>query len=243
MPGDVDCGGTINMRDVILLLQAAADVPVSAQCLGLAGVDCTGGVDATDVLVLIEFLENIPYHLPDGCPPLGSPTPSPTPVPTLEPTQTATPTPGVTPMPSGINHCALAMVAYQLDTAESLNGEESCTPGAGTAYDCVFNGGGYSAACTASSSDFPNYSCVFDSTVGDCLPDAGAPEYQCFDDSAHVVECLPTHAGYAWYDCAVSGDDVTCTSAAPTPDFACRRDGAVFSCLALASATPTAPPG
>ncbi len=123
MPGDVDCGGTVNMRDVILLLQAAANVPVLVPCLQLAGVDCTGGVDAADALVLLEFLENIPYHLPDGCPPLGSPTP------------------GVAPIPAGINHCELAMVAYEMDTAESLNGEESCAPSAGTAYDCVFSTG------------------------------------------------------------------------------------------------------
>lgn len=250
MPGDVDCDGTINMGDVLLLLKVIAHVPTLAACLALAGVDCTGGVDAADVLVLLEFIEGIPYHLPDGCPSLGSPTPAPTPLETPTPTPTATleptetPTPAITPVPLGINHCEFAMIAYHLDTNESLDGFEHCTPGAGTAYDCAFSADGYSAACTASSSDFPNYSCSFiDSNFGDCVPDAGAPEYQCFDNGAHMVECLPTHTGYAWYDCAVSGDDVTCTSVAPTPNFACRHEGIEFSCLALPPATPTTSPG
>ncbi len=243
LPGDVDCGGTINMGDVLLLLKVIAHVPTLA-CLALAGVDCTGGVDAADVLVLLEFIEGIPYHLPDGCPSLGSPTPAPTPQETPTPTPTATQTPGITPVPLGINHCEFAMIAYHLDTNESLDGFEHCTPGAGTAYGCDFSADGYSAACTASSSDFPNYSCSFvDSNFGDCVPDAGAPEYQCFDDGAHMVECLPTHTGYVWYDCVVSGDDVTCTSVAPAPNFACLHEGAEFSCLALAPTTPTASPG
>jgi len=250
LPGDVDCGGTINMGDVLLLLKVIAHVPTLAACLALAGVDCTGGIDAADALVLLEFIEGIPYHLPDGCPSLGSPTPAPTPLETPTPTPTATleptetPTPGITPVPLGINHCEFAMIAYHIDTNESLHGFEHCTPGAGTAYGCDFSADGYSAACTASSSDFPNYSCSFvDSNFGDCVPNAGAPEYQCFDNGAHMVECLPTHIGYAWYDCAVSGDDVTCTSVAPTPNFACRHEAAEFSCLALAPATPTASPG
>jgi hypothetical protein len=240
MPGDVDCGGTINMEDVILLLEAAANVPAFAPCMHLAGIDCTGGVDAADALVLLEFLENIPYRLPDGCPPLGSPAPSPT----LGPSKTPTPTPGVTPISAGINHCQLAMVAYQLDTAESMNGEESCTPVPGTAYDCAFSTADHKAVCGASPSDFPDYTCSFTSAgFADCLPSTEAPKYLCFDDGAHMVECLPTQAGYASYDCAVNGSDVTCTSDAPAPDFACRREGATFSCLALASATPTASPG
>jgi hypothetical protein len=241
MPGDVDCGGTINMKDVILLLEAAANVPAFAPCLQLAGVDCTGGVDAADALVLLEFLENIPYHLPDGCPPLGSPTPSPTTVPTLEPT--LTPTPGVTPIPAGINHCELAMVAYQMDTAESLNGEESCAPSAGTAYDCVFSTDDHKTVCVSSSTDFPDYTCSFYAGFADCVLDTGAPEYQCFNNGVHMVECLPAHAGYAWYDCALNGDDVTCTSVAPTPNFVCRHEGVKFSCLALAPSAPTASPG
>jgi hypothetical protein len=250
MPGDVDCDGTINMGDVLLVLKVIAHVPAIAACLSLAGVDCTGGVDAADALVLLEFIEGIPYHLPDGCPSFGSPTPAPTPLETPTPTPTATleptetPTPAITPVPLGINHCEFAMIAYHLDTNESLDGFEHCTPGAGTAYDCAFSADGYSAACTASSSDFPNYSCSFiDSNFGDCVPDAGAPEYQCFDNGAHMVECLPTHTGYAWYDCAVSGDDVTCTSVAPTPNFACRHEGIEFSCLALPPTTPTTSPG
>jgi hypothetical protein len=245
MPGDIDCGGTINMYDVIVLLKVAAHVAVVAPCLGVTGIDCIGGVDARDALILLEFLENIPYHLPDGCPPLGSRTPSPTPLPTLEPTQTATPTPtpGVTPIPAGINHCELAMVAYQLDTAESLNGDESCAPGGGTAYGCVFSTADHNAICLSSSSDFPDYTCSLAAGFADCIPNTGAPEYQCFDDGAHMVECLPTHIGYALYDCALSGDDVTCTSVASSPNFVCRREGAVFNCVPLAPPAPSASPG
>jgi hypothetical protein len=80
--GDVTCGGIINLADVLLLLEAAADVGTNAPCMHPTGIDCTGGVDATDALLLLEYIEGIEYFLPDGCPALGS-TPTPTPSPTV----------------------------------------------------------------------------------------------------------------------------------------------------------------
>jgi hypothetical protein len=237
--GDVTCGGIIDLADVLLLLEAAAHVGTGTACLHPPGIDCTGGVDAADVLLLLEYLEGIEYFLPDGCPALGS-TPTPTPSPTIPPS--VTPTPSPSPLPVGINHCELSIVAFHMATAQSLRGDTHCTPGAGTEYDCAFSDDGLSVTCTASTDDFPDYTCWFLEQFGDCVPDSGQPEYQCFDDGQNPIECLPTHTGYAAYECGVDGETVSCTAETPFPDFICRHQGVEFTCIGQADTTPAPTP-
>jgi hypothetical protein len=258
MPGDADCDLDVDSEDGILALMLAAQFHPDAPCLDFHGVNCQGLIDISDVLAILSFLGDIPFDLPDGCPALGIiVTPTPTAVPTPSPTPTETPpltdtpvptetpvptptstpttpasetaTPVVTPVAGGVHHCLLALVSYELNT-EQLDGAVSCTPAAGTSYDCDF--GNQVAGCVASSTAYPDYACSFLEGYAGCIPNAGDPEYQCYLNTPDVVECLPTHVGYATYNCGISGGTVTCTSEAPFPDFVCTKQTVDFDCVA-----------
>jgi hypothetical protein len=70
--GDVDCDLDSDLDDVVLVLSAAADIPVDAVCLGVAGdVDCDKDVDSTDALVMIRVLAGLSFEPPEGCLPVG----------------------------------------------------------------------------------------------------------------------------------------------------------------------------
>jgi hypothetical protein len=242
LPGDANCDGHIDSEDGILLLMRAANFDSFAPCLGLQGVNCQGLVDITDVLALLSFLGNIPFELPLGCPPLGivvTPVPTASPTPTVTPAPTETPvstptltsvsgTPTPTPIEKDANHCILALVAYQIDTA-LLDGEAHCTPAFGTSYTCYF--GSVNAVCV-SSTNYPDYTCSFATDFADCLPYSGNLEYQCFRNSPGAVECLPTELGYLSFDCAVLGGQVTCTSTPADSNFACTKQAVGFDCVA-----------
>lgn len=70
--GDTDCNGAVDALDILALLQYAAGTAESG-CIESGDVDCDGDADAVDALKIAQHLASLPYTLPPGCPPIGSP--------------------------------------------------------------------------------------------------------------------------------------------------------------------------
>lgn len=258
--GDTDCDGVIGDWDLLNVLLLAAGMEADADCIGVGGFDCSGEIDVGDILALVQYLGGIPRNLPPGCADLGSaPTPAPTTTPVVTPALTPTPTPVVTHAPTatpgastatpsetpaptptaggpatGIQHCFLAPIAYEITNWLVLDGVVECAPEGGVSYSCNFMSPGNQAVCESGSPEVaPSYDCYVWSTVphfGLCESLAGTPDYNCYSGEGSV-ECLPVHAGAPIYHCAVTGEVVACTTTASGhPDFECVREGAAFVC-------------
>ncbi len=72
--GDVDCSGSVDVTDAVLILRTVGGLPASADCLSQRGdVDCSGTIDSADALQILRHLAGKPVSLPPGCPPLEGP--------------------------------------------------------------------------------------------------------------------------------------------------------------------------
>ncbi len=69
--GDVDCNGSVDVIDVILVLRSISGLPHSAGCLSAADVDCNGAITLFDALAMLQHISGLPASLPAGCPPIG----------------------------------------------------------------------------------------------------------------------------------------------------------------------------
>ena len=70
--GDVNCGGTVDAIDALLILRSVAGLPVSANCINGSGdVNCSGTIDAIDALLILRQVAGLPVNLPAGCTPIG----------------------------------------------------------------------------------------------------------------------------------------------------------------------------
>jgi len=105
--GDIDCNGSVNAVDSLMLLRFVAGLSVTQYdpCPAIGGpgveagvfgdVDCTGIINSVDSLQILRFTAGLPVSTPDGCPYIGPTTPTPRPTPTPVPTP-----PGQTPSPA-----------------------------------------------------------------------------------------------------------------------------------------------
>ncbi|MEE9472564.1 MAG: hypothetical protein V3V82_01100, partial [Acidimicrobiia bacterium] len=74
VPGDVNCDGSVNPVDALLILRSDVGLPVSADCMAESGdVYCSGTTDVVDALVVLRYSVGLPNQLPPGCPPIGGP--------------------------------------------------------------------------------------------------------------------------------------------------------------------------
>ncbi len=72
--GDVDCGGSVDAVDALLILRSVAGLPASSNCLNGSGdVDCSGAIDAVDALLVLRHVAGLPVNLPLGCSSIGGP--------------------------------------------------------------------------------------------------------------------------------------------------------------------------
>lgn len=80
IPGDVNCSGSVDPVDALLILRSAAGLPASADCMATSGdVNCSGAVDPVDSLLVLRFAAGLPVQIPPGCPPIGGPREPPVP--------------------------------------------------------------------------------------------------------------------------------------------------------------------
>ncbi|MEO8456875.1 MAG: hypothetical protein ABI559_03580 [Chloroflexota bacterium] len=70
--GDSDCDGTIELIDVVRVLQRAIGVPSPAICLHVAGdVTCDGYPASVDALLILSYVAGVPQSPSSSCPNVG----------------------------------------------------------------------------------------------------------------------------------------------------------------------------
>ncbi|MEO8457397.1 MAG: choice-of-anchor Q domain-containing protein [Chloroflexota bacterium] len=73
--GDGDCSGVVDALDAIAALSQLLDSPPGAACGDLANADCDGDIDEQDALSILLYAAGAPREQPQGCGPIGQPTP------------------------------------------------------------------------------------------------------------------------------------------------------------------------
>ncbi len=70
--GDVDCGGSVDVVDALLILRTTAGLLVNAACMAPSGdVNCSGSMDAVDASFVLRFVAGLAAQSPPGCPLVG----------------------------------------------------------------------------------------------------------------------------------------------------------------------------
>jgi hypothetical protein len=212
--GDINCDGAVNLWDAIELLKAVGGAIANAACLTYDGLDCTGAINEADVLALLLYLGHIAGELPNSCPAIGStPTPAPTPSgQTPTPTETATSTATATPTPTAppgaaMDHCWLALIAYDMTYAWTLDGDVDCAPAGGAAYDCSFPFGNQVHCASDTAAEFDCY--VYADVDVPCVGSEGV-DYVCSRGGVILCEAQ----GGPTYACSIEGQEVTCAGPA-----------------------------
>lgn len=134
--GDVDCSGTVNALDALVLLRVIGglDVNLPIGCAFHGDVNCDADVNAADALDVMRYVAGLEVTVPADCPPIGpgaatptptpTPTPEPTPTPPLTPTPKGSPAPSSTPEPMTLQHTEWHLDAggYVIAAGEVVNG-------------------------------------------------------------------------------------------------------------------------
>jgi hypothetical protein len=80
-PGDTDCSGGVNALDALHVLRSSVQLPPPAECLADGDTNCDGDIDSIDALRIMRHASGLPVTYPQGCPPMGPPSPTPPPFP------------------------------------------------------------------------------------------------------------------------------------------------------------------
>jgi hypothetical protein len=72
MWGDVDCDGSVNSVDALLILRRAAALEVDANCQVSNDVDCSGLLNSIDALKILRHVALLSVSQNQPCPAIGS---------------------------------------------------------------------------------------------------------------------------------------------------------------------------
>ncbi|MCH7809128.1 MAG: hypothetical protein IH863_00940 [Chloroflexi bacterium] len=68
--GDADCNETVDVKDVLAVLQTLGGAAVAA-CSAYADVNCDGIVSGADAVIILRHVSQLPSAIA-GCPPVGA---------------------------------------------------------------------------------------------------------------------------------------------------------------------------